>query len=423
MTDIGVDAATLKLAGKTVTADLRQAITSAALSRTIDGASTLDLDVNDPDRKLIRSKLLTERTTANIDGALFELVQVRKTGSGLSVTLEDATVADLRKRTKLLSAKAGTTTIDAFAKRLVAAVPGARLVAFTGQKNLAPLAVGTVKDDIETYWDGLQRLASERGWRCFADRGTVYLGPDSWLLGRVPAVKVTEHTDGVEDINWDSDAGKKDTRASFEANINRWAAPPGTPVTVQNQGLASGAWLIETVSRSLFAVKGTISLVRKQPVIPEPKPEPRDDGGPSTLMPHGESGTGVKGPVSGEGFAWPLTGPLTSGFGQRNGRLHAGQDIGCPLGTGVHAAKAGTVTVSAAVSGYGNVIYLDHGDGSVTRYAHLSGSWVRPGQEVERGDLIALSGNTGMSTGPHLHFEIRIGGDAVDPLRYLPSRR
>ncbi|MEO6205214.1 MAG: hypothetical protein ABIO67_07530, partial [Mycobacteriales bacterium] len=282
MTDLGVDAVTLKLAGKSLTADVRQALVGATLSRTIDGASTLDLDINDPDRLLIRSKLLTERTTASIDGALFELVQIRKTGSTLTVTLEDATVADLRKRTVLLSAKAGTTTIDAFAKRLVAAAPGARLVAFAGQKNLAPLAVGTVKDQAETYWDGLQRLASERGWRCFADRGTVFLGPDSWLYGRVPAVKVTEHTDGVEDIDWDSDAGKKETRASFDANIQRWAAPPCAAVTILDQGLASGSWLVETVSRSLFQVKGTIGLVRQQPVIPEPKPEPRDDGGPST---------------------------------------------------------------------------------------------------------------------------------------------
>jgi murein DD-endopeptidase MepM/ murein hydrolase activator NlpD len=422
MTDPGTDLTTLRLGGKTVAANVREALTDASLTRTIEGASTLDLTVHDPKRALVRSALLLERTSAVIDGNGFELVQVRKTGSSLQVVFEDAVVADLRRDTGLLSVKAGTTTIDAFAKRLVAGAPGAKLVAFAGQRNLAPLVRGSESEPKENSWQALQRLAEERGWRCFADRGVVYLGPDSWLLSRVPTVTVREHTDGIDDLDWDADAGKRATRATFGANIARWSAAPGTSVTLLEQGLGGGVWMVEEVTRPLFTIKGTVTLVRQQPVIPEPKPEPRDDGGPATKKPTG-TGKSVTGPISARGFSWPLSGTLTSGFGQRQGRLHAGQDISCPTGTPVGAAKGGTVTFAGTVDGYGTAVYVEHDGGITTRYAHLSVLQVRRGDEVDRGEVIALSGNTGESTGPHLHLEVRSGGSAVDPLPFLPSRR
>lgn len=425
--DLGVDLGGLLLAGRSVTAEIRQAITGATLSRTIEGPSTLDLGVHDRDRTLIRSRLLSERTVATLDKAVFELVKVRKAGSGVTVVFEDAVVADLRRKRGqgAPSAKAGTTTIDAFARRLVAAAPGAKLVAFGGQRNLDQLAVGRAGADGESedYWTALQRLAEERGWRCFTDRGTVYLGPDSWLATRVPPVFIAEHASGVEDIDWDCDAGKKAPRATFVANISRWSAPPGAPVEVQFQGLGSGRWLVEEVNRSLFAVQGTITLVRQQPVIPEPKPEPRDDGEPTSVAVAASGGSTTAGPVSARGFSWPLTGTFTSGYGQRNGRLHAGQDIAVPIGTPVRAAKDGTVVFAGEASGYGIAVYVEHDGGVVTRYAHLSRLDVRRGQQVRRGQRIAASGNTGRSTGPHLHFELRVADRAVDPLPYLPSRR
>lgn len=422
--DFGTDAQTFRVNGRSVSADLREAMQDATLVRTILGASTIELSVHDKHRKLVRSKLLSEKSTAAVDKAVFELVQVRKTGSYLSIVFEDAVVADLRdKRGQgAPSAKAGTTTIDAFARRLVTAVPGAKLSAFGGQRNLAALAVGDT-DDGEDYWSALQRLSEERGWRCLADRGTVLMGPDSWLIGRAPAIAIREHTDGVDDINWDADSGKKATRASFDANIRRVAVSPGIAVNVLDQGLGSGLWLVEEVRRPLFRVKGTVTLVRQQPVIPEPRPEPRDDGGATALPAGSAAGKAVAGPVSARGFSWPLTGPITSGFGQRGGRLHAGIDIAVPIGTPVAAAKDGTVVHAGAAGGYGTAVYLEHDSGEVTRYGHLSRLTVRRGQQVNRGDRIALSGNTGKSSGPHLHFEVRAGGRAVNPLPYLPSRR
>ncbi|MBQ4059731.1 MAG: peptidoglycan DD-metalloendopeptidase family protein [Lachnospiraceae bacterium] len=119
-------------------------------------------------------------------------------------------------------------------------------------------------------------------------------------------------------------------------------------------------------------------------------------------------------------YMYPCTNwNITSRYGYRWGRLHAGTDVGVPIGTTVRASRGGQVTVSGWVGGYGNCVMIDHGDGVVTVYGHLNECLVSVGQYVNQGETIALSGNTGRSTGPHLHFEIRIGGVAVDPEPYL----
>jgi murein DD-endopeptidase MepM/ murein hydrolase activator NlpD len=118
-------------------------------------------------------------------------------------------------------------------------------------------------------------------------------------------------------------------------------------------------------------------------------------------------------------------GRLSSNFGRRSAptkgasTYHKGIDWATPVGTSVVASCSGTVTRAGWGSGYGYVVYIDHPDGRQTRYGHLSKVLVKVGQTVSQGDKIALSGNTGRSTGPHLHFEILIGGSQVNPLQYL----
>ena len=112
-------------------------------------------------------------------------------------------------------------------------------------------------------------------------------------------------------------------------------------------------------------------------------------------------------------------GTLTSQMGQRWGRMHEGIDWGCPIGTTVMASRAGTVIQAGWVNGYGNCITISHGDGVVTRYGHLDRIQASVGQTVSQGETIGCSGNTGRSTGPHLHFEIRINGTPVNALDYL----
>lgn len=124
----------------------------------------------------------------------------------------------------------------------------------------------------------------------------------------------------------------------------------------------------------------------------------------------------------------PVRGYLTDGFGSRNNpfsgegsEFHAGQDISVPHGTPVEATANGLVLYAAPRSGYGNVVVIDHGNGVTTRYGHLSSIGVEAGQRIHRGDIIGRSGNTGRSTGPHVHYEVREYDVPVDPLRYVPG--
>lgn len=119
-------------------------------------------------------------------------------------------------------------------------------------------------------------------------------------------------------------------------------------------------------------------------------------------------------------FSWPAAGQITSRFGRRGDSHHDGIDIAAPEGTAVRAAAAGVVVFSGVLRGYGNVIVLEHPYGLATVYAHNQRNLVRVGARVRRGALIARLGRTGRATGPNLHFEVRRGKLARDPLWYLP---
>ena len=129
------------------------------------------------------------------------------------------------------------------------------------------------------------------------------------------------------------------------------------------------------------------------------------------------SGSPVTAPTT--GFIWPVSGPITSPFGMRWGTLHPGIDIGVPTGTPIHAAAAGTVIYCGWMSGYGNLVMIDHGGDLATLYGHQSRIAVSCGESVTQGQVIGYSGCTGFCTGPHVHFEVRVNGSPVDPLGYL----
>lgn len=127
------------------------------------------------------------------------------------------------------------------------------------------------------------------------------------------------------------------------------------------------------------------------------------------------AGTGV----SASGLIWPVSGPIASPFGWRWGRMHEGIDIAVGTGTPIRAAAAGTVIYSGWMDGYGNFVVIDHGNGLATAYGHQSAIAVPDGASVSQGETIGYVGCTGHCFGPHLHFEVRVNGTAVDPLRYL----
>lgn len=120
---------------------------------------------------------------------------------------------------------------------------------------------------------------------------------------------------------------------------------------------------------------------------------------------------------------WPVKGKATSLFGRRGSRMHDGIDIRAKEGVPIHAAAAGTVVYADhRLSGYGKMVIVRHGRNLFTAYAHNQRNLVKKGVSVRRGDVIARVGRTGRASGPHLHFEVRHGSTAVDPLAYLPRR-
>ncbi|MDU6784428.1 murein hydrolase activator EnvC [uncultured Peptoniphilus sp.] len=131
-------------------------------------------------------------------------------------------------------------------------------------------------------------------------------------------------------------------------------------------------------------------------------------------------------PRNGQSYTWPVPGhySISSPFGYRMhpilgySKFHSGVDIPAPSGTPIVAAKSGTVIMSKLMSGYGNVVMVDHGD-TVTVYAHCSALNVGVGESVKAGDVVAFVGSTGLSTGAHLHFEVRVNGTPVNPLGYV----
>lgn len=124
-------------------------------------------------------------------------------------------------------------------------------------------------------------------------------------------------------------------------------------------------------------------------------------------------------------FGFPVTGTYrsTSGFGPRWGRMHKGHDWAGPRGTAIHATGDGVVSFAGRMGGYGNIIKIRHDFGYETRYAHLSRIRVQVGQRVSRGERIGDMGNTGRSTGTHLHYEVRVGGKAIDSMKYIKAAR
>ena len=124
---------------------------------------------------------------------------------------------------------------------------------------------------------------------------------------------------------------------------------------------------------------------------------------------------------------WPVAGPISSYYGYRTSpggigsTFHEGVDIAGDYGTPISATAAGTVTQAGWVGGYGYLVEVKHADGIVTRYGHNSAVLVYEGQHVDQGSMIALMGSTGHSTGPHCHYEVRIHGEAVDPMYFLPQ--
>lgn len=435
--------------GEKVRSDVIDMVTGAEVERTIDGAPTLTVNIHDSRNVLLEAGIFGARLTAQVEDYDFELVRVGKSGSNLTATFEDLAVAALRRRDEPRKAAAGTTTRVEFARRLVAEEEWIGFVAPPSPSRAkVELARGSVdaeagddeeeKKDREDTWTALGRLANEVGWTRFSRGGEIWFVPDRYLLDADPILEAHPHRGPVLGVDFDFDIGKPVATATLTVIASRWAVPPGGRIELTGVGPADGPYLVASVRRSLFDATAAVSLRGPVPSLPEPDPPPAptaDELGPEgdpTGSPQtgaGGSGGGARvntGGASAGGYVWPVRGRVSSGYGQRWGRLHAGIDISVGVGTPIGATRGGTVTFSGMAGGYGAAVYIRHPDGTFSRYGHLSKLIARRGQTVSAGQRIGLSGGAagswgaGNSRGPHLHFEIRPGDRPADPMRFLP---
>lgn len=423
MGSVAIDA--LLLNGGPVPAEVGQVLTSANVERTIDGAPTLSVTLHDSQRSLVRSGLFSSRLTCQVDRYAYELVKVNKTGDGLVLTFEELAVAAMRRHTNPRKVGPGYLSRVEFATMLIRdeepwiAVRYPPLAVLRTKVELAKGNPDQGGGAAEDTWAALGRIFEEVGWRRFVVENVLYLAPDEWLLAQPPLGILSENTGYVDEIDFDWDAGKPVATATVTCEAHRWQFPPGGVIGLVGCGPADGGWLISNISRSLFSTKATVTLIRPRPQLPEPEPPSE----PESERPDSQEGTGQGGQeVSGggsRGYAWPMRGRVSSGFGQRGGRLHAGLDIAGPTGTPIGATKAGTVTYAGSMSGYGNVVIVRHPDNVFTRYAHMSQITCSRGQQVGQGQELGKCGSTGNSTGPHVHFEVRPGDRPVDPKKFL----
>lgn len=209
-------------------------------------------------------------------------------------------------------------------------------------------------------------------------------------------------------------------------SVSRIAERNGVPVEdiVELNGLVDPDKL--EVGQPLFLYGIDELLARKAAEAPAQTStaKPRKPRKPSTTRAPSPTPRKPPKPVKVSPYVWPVDGgTLTSGFGPRGRRVHKGIDIAAEPGTPIKAVAAGKVIYSDNKQrGYGNLVILQHPDGAVTVYAHNRRNLVDEGDTVRQGAVIAELGNTGRSTGPHLHFELRLDSKAVDPLVHLPAR-
>lgn len=278
----------------------------------------------------------------------------------------------------------------------------------------------------ESYWDAIQRLAAEVGWRAFVSAGTFHYISEEELFKSRHRYRFSEETPGVNTIDFDWDYRKKVAKATVACRIDKWGAPPGTVVVVDGLGPASGRWLVESIRRDLFSPEAEISLKKPMRERPEPRGETatRAAGGSSSGSGGEEIGTGLRYPLAVKGkFLGGVAAHMARAFG--NWQSDRAVDIGCPQGTDVYAIEDCTVTKLGGSwrGGRGNpdgfnLTITAKGSGRQWFYTHLkTRANLRVGQSLGAGDYI---GESGAANGvDHVHIGVNKG----DPQQILKVGR
>jgi murein DD-endopeptidase MepM/ murein hydrolase activator NlpD len=248
-------------------------------------------------------------------------------------------------------------------------------------------------------------------------------------------------TDAIDGLDYVNQVGAQDEKIATSVGTAKTAAHAARERTRKVRGVVAAETRavqarteqVRAVRDELVASKGQLVGARssKRVVLSKVQASEREAVGEAQALERVSASLGAQlqaaqatssytpSSPSASGFIWPVSGPVVSPFGMRWGRMHTGIDIGVGYGTPIHAAAAGRVIYAGWMDGYGNLVFVDHGGGISTGYAHQSSIAVSNGATVSQGQLIGYVGCTGHCFGPHLHFEVRVNGSPVDPLGYL----
>jgi murein DD-endopeptidase MepM/ murein hydrolase activator NlpD len=277
------------------------------------------------------------------------------------------------------------------------------------QENFARRAVLSYKSDDLDYLDVLLASSDFEDLISRADTIHELLGGDNALVGDL------QNTRDEVDAEKDAIAAREDAVADAARVLQEKSDQLAALKAAQAASQAAALAVRQQKQGALKGVNQDLAELEKQE---------------NQLLAESQAITGVVGGGGSTGtgsgsLSWPVSGPVTSPFGWRihpilgYKKFHTGIDIGVGYGVPIHSAAAGTVIYATWMGGYGNVIIVDHGNGLSTLYAHQSSLAVGSGARVARGQTIGYVGSTGFSTGPHLHFEVRVNGNPVDPMGYL----
>lgn len=256
-------------------ASLMSAMTSCTVTETMTGASSVEITLVDEDRRLLRSGLLTQRSTLVLDKAAYELAGVRKSGTSLSIVFEDITAAKLRRFDSFRKIAPGQMSRAAFVAQLVRSdAKWVRISTIVGPTAKVELTRGTAKSDEqaaepEDTWSAANRIMGEIQWRVWARRGTLHILPDTHLRKQSPYV-LREDSPGVDDIDLDYDVGKPTATATIAGRAGFRDLAPGTAIQLEGMGPGDRVWLVETITRSPFTEQVSIGLILPKPTLPEP---------------------------------------------------------------------------------------------------------------------------------------------------------
>lgn len=257
------------------TANIREALaTPPTFERTLDGASTMTVEVSDYDRKLMTLPGLQGRVYGGALGFNFDMVSVRKSGDRVTLEFEDSIVAALRRVTTWAGIPASTVSRAEIVRRFCADA-GVSCLIQPGLDAIYNEALEAPKagEQDRTGWDVLRDLADGIDARCFSDGFNLHYGSDAWLVKLTAPLAIREFTGPVHGIDFDLDVNQPVSTATVEVDAERWGVFAGRGVTVSGLAWADGEWIVESFSRSLTSTRGTLGLTRRQFVLAEPPPQ------------------------------------------------------------------------------------------------------------------------------------------------------